>query len=154
MSKAMALKSPAPRDHGAGFSYRLDEQVGFVLRQVSQRHGGIFASMIGDAATPTQWAVLAKLMEAGASSQNALGRQTAMDAATVKGVVERLLRRGLVETRSDTADARRIVVDLTDAGRRMAGIYEPRALAITEETLKPLSAQERKVFLALLKRLC
>ena len=153
MSKAMALRSPALRGRG-GFAYRLDEQAGFVLRQVSQRHTGIFAATIGDETTPTQWAVLAKLMEAGASSQNALGRQTAMDAATVKGVVERLLRRGLVETRGDTEDARRIVVDLTEAGRRMAETYEPRAVAITEETLKPLSAPERRVFLALLNRLC
>jgi DNA-binding MarR family transcriptional regulator len=154
MRKVVALRSPAPRDRGGGFAYRLDEQAGFVLRQVSQRHTGIFAATIGDETTPTQWAVLAKLMEAGASSQNALGRQTAMDAATVKGVVERLLRRGLVETRNDTEDARRIVVDLTDAGRRMAETYEARAVAITEETLQPLSAPERKVFLALLKRLC
>ncbi|MGQ0485741.1 MAG: MarR family winged helix-turn-helix transcriptional regulator [Hyphomicrobiales bacterium] len=153
MSKAIALRSPAPRG-GGGFAYRLDGQVGFVLRQVSQRHAGLFAAMIGDETTPTQWAVLAKLMEAGASSQNALGRQTAMDAATVKGVVERLLRRGLVETRSDRQDARRIVVDLTEAGRRAAETYEARAVAITEETLKPLAAPERKVFLALLKRLC
>jgi MarR family transcriptional regulator, lower aerobic nicotinate degradation pathway regulator len=149
----MALRSPAPRGR-SGFAYRLDEQVGFVLRQVSQRHTGLFASLIGDETTPTQWAVLAKLMEVGACSQNHLGRLTAMDAATVKGVVERLLRRGLVETRSDTEDARRIVVDLTESGRRMAETYEPRALAITEETLQPLSAPERKVFLALLKRLC
>jgi DNA-binding MarR family transcriptional regulator len=58
--------------------------VGFLLRQVNQRHTGLFASLIGDETTPTQWAVLARLMEAGASSQNALGRQTAMDAATVR----------------------------------------------------------------------
>jgi DNA-binding MarR family transcriptional regulator len=153
MSKTMALRSPALQGR-TGFAYRLDEQVGFVLRQVSQRHAGLFAAMIGDETTPTQWAVLAKLMEVGACSQNHLGRLTAMDAATVKGVVERLLRRGLVETRSDTEDARRIVVDLTDSGRRTAETDEPRALAITEETLQPLSAPERKVFLALLKRLC
>lgn len=150
----MALRPPVPRDRGGNFAYRLDDQAGFVLRQVSQRHAGIFAAMIGDETTPTQWAVLAKLREAGASSQNALGRRTAMDAATVKGVVERLLRRGLVETSSDAEDARRIVVDLTVAGRRMAEIYEPRAVAITEATLKPLSALERKAFLTLLKRLC
>lgn len=151
MRKAAALRSPEPQ---SGFAYRLDEQVGFLLRQANQRHTGLFASLIGDETTPTQWAVLARLMEAGASSQNALGRQTAMDAATVKGVVERLLRRGLVATRNDAGDARRIVVDLTGAGRRMVEACESRALAITEATLKPLSAPERRMFLALLKRLC
>jgi DNA-binding MarR family transcriptional regulator len=151
MRKTAALRSPGPH---TGFAYRLEEQVGFLLRQASQRHTGIFASLIGDETTPTQWAVLAKLMEVGACSQNALGRQTAMDAATVKGVVERLLRRGLVATRNDAGDARRIVVDLTGAGRRTVEACEPRALAITEATLQPLSAPERKTFVALLKRLC
>ena len=62
--------------------YILERQVGFILRQVSQRHTSIFAAKIGDDLTPTQWATLAKLLERGPCSQNLLGRQTAMDAAT------------------------------------------------------------------------
>jgi DNA-binding MarR family transcriptional regulator len=77
-----------------------------------------------------------------------------MDAATVKGVVERLLRRGLVETRGDQHDGRRVVVALTQAGRRFAQIREANAAAITEATLGPLSLSERRLFLALLGRLC
>ena len=42
-------------------SYILDEQIGFILRQVSQRHATIFAREIGINLTPTQWAALAKL---------------------------------------------------------------------------------------------
>ena len=62
--------------------YILDEQVGFILRQVAQRHAAIFASHIESDLTTTQWAALAKLAEIGPLSQNLLGRQTAMDAAT------------------------------------------------------------------------
>ena len=51
-------------------SYILDEQVGFILRQVSQRHAVIFAREIGINLTPTQWAALAKLSETGPCSQN------------------------------------------------------------------------------------
>src|ERR1700685_364195 len=74
--------------------YILERQVGFILRQVSQRHAAIFAASIGDDLTPTQWATLAKLLERGPCSQNLLGRQTAMDAATIKGVVDRLSNGG------------------------------------------------------------
>ncbi len=56
------------------------------------------------ALTPMQFAALARLAEAGAQSQNALGRQTAMDAATIKGVIDRLGRRGLVTTALDAQE--------------------------------------------------
>src|SRR5271168_4253012 len=93
--------------------YVLDEQVGFVLRQVSQRHATIFATRIGNDITPTQWAAMAKLYEAGATSQNQLGRMTAMDVATIKGVVDRLAKRGLIATMADKTDARRRLVALS-----------------------------------------
>ena len=66
-------------------SYVLDSQVGFVLRQVLQRHATIFVAQMGEDLTMTQWAALSKLYELGPCSQNLLGRYTAMDAATIKG---------------------------------------------------------------------
>jgi DNA-binding MarR family transcriptional regulator len=133
--------------------YILERQVGFILRQVSQRHAAIFVARIGDDLTPRQWATLAKLLERGPCSQNLLGRHTAMDAATIKGVVDRLSNRGIVETRPDPKDARRLVVVLTPAGREIAERARANAEAITEETLRPLTAAERSTFLKLLKRL-
>jgi MarR family transcriptional regulator, lower aerobic nicotinate degradation pathway regulator len=133
--------------------YILERQVGFILRQVSQRHTAIFAASIGHDLTPTQWATLAKLLERGPCSQNLLGRQTAMDAATIKGVVDRLSNRGMVETRPDPKDARRLVVVLTPAGKVIAERARLNAEMITEETLQPLTATERSIFLKLLKKL-
>ena len=100
-------------------SYRLDEQVGFLLRQASQRHATLFAARLGDI-TPTQWAALSKLHEVGPTSQNLLGRLTAMDAATIKGVADRLMKRGFVRSEADDADARRRLLALTAAGRAFA----------------------------------
>ena len=88
-------------------SYVLDEQIGFILRQVWQRHTAIFAKDIGINLTPTQWAALSKLAETGPCSQNQLGRLTAMDVATIKGVIDRLTARGLTETSPDPEDGRR-----------------------------------------------
>jgi MarR family transcriptional regulator, lower aerobic nicotinate degradation pathway regulator len=133
--------------------YILDDQVGFVLRQVSQRHAALFLGKIGEDLTPMQWAVLAKLLEKGPCSQNLLGRQTAMDAATIKGVVDRLTKRGLTQTRPDPDDARRLVIVLTHDGRRLAQETVPCAEAITEDTLAPLSRAERLTLLSLLRKL-
>lgn len=134
-------------------SYVLDEQVGFILRQVHQRHTAIFANRLGHELTPTQWAALARLFEVGRCTQNLLGRLTAMDVATIKGVVDRLALRGLAETGADPANRRRLLVQLTPEGRELVEALAARALQISEETLAPLSAKERATLITLLKKL-
>ena len=133
--------------------YILDEQIGFILRQVWQRHAAIFARDIGINLTPTQWAALAKLNETGSCSQNQLGRLTAMDATTIKGVIDRLTARGLTETSSDPEDGRRLLVSLTRAGQQLAEKAAPNALAISRETLAPLDTREREALIGLLNKL-
>jgi MarR family transcriptional regulator, lower aerobic nicotinate degradation pathway regulator len=134
-------------------AYNLDEQVGFILRQVWQRHAAIFAREIGINLTPTQWAALAKLAETGPCSQNLLGRLTAMDVATIKGVIDRLTARGLTETSPDPEDGRRLLVSLTRAGQQVVEKAAPNALGISKETLAPLDAKEREILMVLLDKL-
>ena len=134
-------------------AYILDEQVGFILRQVWQRHATIFAREIGINLTSAQWAALAKLNETGPCSQNLLGRHTAMDVATIKGVIDRLTARGLTETGPDPEDGRRLLVSLSRAGQQLVEKAAPNALAITRETLAPLEPKEREVLMELLNRL-
>lgn len=136
-----------------GVAYRLDEQVGFLLRRATQRHVAIFAKHMRAELTPTQWAAMSKLHEEGPTSQNLLGRNTAMDAATIKGVVDRLTARELVDVSGDPADGRRRIVALTADGRRLVEAGLPQAVALTEETLAPLSAVERRQLVALLRKL-
>jgi DNA-binding MarR family transcriptional regulator len=144
--------APASRE-APELGYRLEDQVGFILRQVYQRHAALFAAGIGVDLTPTQWAALAKLHEAGPLSQNLLGRQTAMDAATIKGVIDRLTRRGLTETRADPDDARRLMVGLTAEGVRLVESTAGAAARISEDTLAPLSVAERRALVSLLSKL-
>jgi MarR family transcriptional regulator, lower aerobic nicotinate degradation pathway regulator len=141
-----SVKPPKP-------AYVLDDQIGFILRQVSQRHAAIFARDIGIDLTPTQWAALAKLQETGPCSQNLLGRLTAMDVATIKGVIDRLTARGLTETSPDPEDGRRLLVSLTRGGQQLAEKAAPNALAISRETLAPLDAREREALMELLNKL-
>ena len=132
--------------------YILDHQVGYVLRRVTQRHLAIFSDLIPQITT-TQFAVLARLHELGPQSQNLLGRATAMDAATVKGVVGRLARQGLIETAADPADRRRLTVALTAAGAQLFKTTQVMALTVSDRTLCPLSPQEQTQLMALLARL-
>lgn len=144
--KPLKLVAPEPDD------YRLGDQVGFVLRKANQRHLAIFATQIGDL-TPPQFAALAKLAEVGETSQNQLGSLVAMDAATVKGVIDRLKGRGLVDVRNHEEDRRRIVVSLTQAGSEALARLVPVARAVTEETLSPLTAREAATLMRLLAKM-
>lgn len=136
----------------AGDGYRLQDQVGFILRRAHQRHVSIFAAHIADL-TPPQFAALAKLRDVGETSQNQLGQMIAMDAATVKGVIDRLKARGLVELTKDDIDKRRLLVNLTAEGRDAVERLIPLAEKITEETLSPLSPKEIATFMRLLAKM-
>ena len=134
--------------------YVLDEQVGFILRQVWQRHSSIFSRDIGTNLTPTQWAALSKLAETGPCSQNQLGRLTAMD------MRDRSRRRDRPhdgawprQASQDPEDGRRLLVTLTRAGQQLAEKLAPNAIAITRETLAPLDAKEREMLMGLLNKL-
>jgi DNA-binding MarR family transcriptional regulator len=133
-------------------SYRLDEQIGYVLRRVTQRHLAIFAAAIPEITT-TQFAVLARLAETGPLSQNQLGRAVAMDAATIKGVVDRLIRLRLVATTADPQDRRRLTVALTDEGARLYKSRIETALQVSRDTQAPLTAEEQAALMTLLSRL-
>ncbi|MCL4187648.1 MAG: MarR family transcriptional regulator [Rhodobacteraceae bacterium] len=135
-----------------GPRYRLDDQIGYLLRRVTQRHLAIFAAAIPEVTT-MQFAALARLAEAGPMSQNQLGRAASMDAATVKGVVDRLRRLALVTTAPDAADRRRLVVALSPEGAALFAATRARALAVSEATLAPLTEDERATLMTLLGRL-
>lgn len=134
-------------------AYRLEDQVGFALRKANQRHTAIFSARMVAELTPTQWAALVKVAELGSVSQNQLGRDTAMDAATIKGVVDRLIRRGLISASADVNDGRRSLIALTSEGARVVENARPVASAITVETLAGLDANERHALMALLGKI-
>jgi DNA-binding MarR family transcriptional regulator len=134
-------------------SYVLEENVGFILRQVTQRHLALFSAAMCHELTPRQFSALVKLGEHGTSSQNQLGRLTAMDNPTIKGVVDRLIRRDLVAARPDPDDARLLMLSLTANGARVLEEAIPRAVSVTEATLAPLGQADRRTLLCLLKSL-
>jgi len=135
-------------------TYRLDDQVGFLLRRAYQRASANLVEKIGvHDLTPPQFATLARLYERGKVSQNLLGRLVAMEPANIRDVVQRLKRRGFVSTQRDPTDTRLLVVSLTPRGRALTQKLLPVEVACTSRTLAPLNKNERKVLYDLLRRL-
>ena len=140
----------ASKDH-----YRLEDQVGHLLRRANQRHTALFAKRFTQYdLTPLQFAALMKLADYPQGlSQNHLGRLTAMDPNTTQGVVQRLCERELIDRTRSHEDRRRFTLLLTEAGRILTAELVAQGLRISQETLAPLSTQEQSIFLRLLRRL-
>ena len=135
-------------------TYKLEDQVGHLMRRANQRHAAIFFEGLNDQQlTPMQFAVLVKIGDEEEVSQNRLGRLAAMDPATVQGVVRRLKERALIDARPDPNDGRRSLWRLSETGEALVAATVPIAEQITEKTLEPLSKSERSNFLALLRKL-
>ncbi|MEC8776552.1 MAG: MarR family winged helix-turn-helix transcriptional regulator [Pseudomonadota bacterium] len=134
--------------------YKLEDQVGHLMRRANQRHAAIFFEGLNDQQlTPMQFAVLVKIGDEEEVSQNRLGRLAAMDPATVQGVVRRLKERALIDARPDPDDGRRSLWRLSETGEALVAATVSIAEQITEKTLEPLSKSERSTFLALLRKL-
>ncbi len=133
--------------------YKLEDQVGYLLRLASQRHTVIFQNRISEGLTPTQFSCLVRVAEEQAVSQNQLGRLAAMDIATTKGVVDRLKAKGLIKNNSDPSDKRRSIISLTDAGQALMDQLFDDGFSISHETLSPLKASEQRTLIALLKKI-
>jgi DNA-binding MarR family transcriptional regulator len=142
-----------PADVADEGRYVLDRQVGFLLRVAMQRHTSIFMSRMIEGLTQTQFAALSKLADVGPCSQNHLGRLIYLDAATIKGVVDRLVARGFVTSVNDQNDRRRRAVALTEQGRAVTLAATAVAAEITAATLAPLTEEERETVAQLLKNL-
>ncbi len=132
--------------------YRLDDQIGFKLRLANQKHLEIFTSLMPEV-TPTQFAVLARLLETGPLSQNHLGREVGMDAATAKGVVDRLRAKGYVASTASPTDLRRLDISLTPEGTAFIKSAIETAREVTAKTLDNLTLREASRLLALLDKM-
>ena len=150
--KISALPTTRSLPEAQGFV--LDEQVAHLLRRAHQRASALFLTVLADAQlTPTQFAALIKIGDENEVSQNRLGRLTAMDPATILGVVKRLRARNLVATRPDPHDRRRSLWRLSGDGRRLLEELVPMARRISRDTLAPLARGDRQLFLELLGKL-
>ncbi len=152
----------APHRHEAGpeidaeavRTYRVEEQIGYLIRRAHQRASAIFETVMRDfSVTPVQFAVMTKLHDLGPTSQNQVGRLVGVDPATMFGVARRLTARGLVRPTADESDARLVLLALTDEGNRVIEAMKSRGAEVTARTLDPLSPEEAATLVRLIARL-
>jgi DNA-binding MarR family transcriptional regulator len=130
----------------------LDEFVVHLLHRVSQRADDIFGKEVSEAdLTPRQFAVLVAAAGSESPSQTDLVVATGIDRSTVAEMIQRMVKKGLLQRRRSRSDARVKVVRITEAGQRMLKSTEPQARQAGATTLASLSSEQRKTFIEALK---
>lgn len=134
--------------------YVLEDQIGYLLRRAYQRHTAIFQSVISDATlTSVQFAVMMAIRDHQPAPLIKIGRVTAIDHATLRDVIMRLKRRGVLEVRPDQVDRRQRLVSLSGEGEALIADVIAGAHYVTEQTLAPLDACEKIAAIHVLKKL-
>lgn len=100
----------------------------------------------------SDFAVLACLAENGPLSQADLCRYLGLDRSNVNGIVSRLEQATRAGRRTDSADRRRTIVDITPEGQHYLNSLEAHADSVQRELLAPLSEREQEQLTALLDK--
>lgn len=142
------------REQKRGSDYRLEDQIGFLLRCAHQRATEIFQGTIGELKlTPPQAAILVTLLQKKELNHTELARIVAMDMATLLGVLNRLRQRRLLNVKKNNQDGRSKLIRLSPKGELLARKFVRVGPVISEKTLAVLSKNDRGEVLRLLRQL-
>lgn len=103
--------------------------------------------------TMTQFDLIATLGNQSAMTFKELGEKTLITKGTLTGVVERLVAKGLLETRCNPNDARSQLVELTIGGQNVFESIFPDHLSYLEKAFAQLSEVELAQLTQLLLKL-
>lgn len=111
------------------------------FRPMLHRHG----------VTEQQWRVIRALVESDAADIGALAAQCCILPASLSRIVDTLEEKKLVARRAHAGDQRRVVVEVTAAGRRLFQAVAPQSEAHYREIAALVGAERLEAFYAMLE---
>ncbi len=128
---------------------QLDKQLCFALYSTSLAMTKLYKPVLSKLGlTYPQYLVMLALWELDGVTVSALGERLALDSGTLTPLLKRLESAGLVIRIRDSADERRVLVSLTDAGRRLrqpALNVPQQMLCATQCTLEEIQALTQRL---------
>jgi MarR family transcriptional regulator, lower aerobic nicotinate degradation pathway regulator len=135
-------------------THRLADRVLWALGRSSQQAQRLVRQHMTEAGVRTlHYHVLASLADDGEGAQATLADRIGFDRSDLVTLLDELEELKYVERRVDPADRRRKIVAITPAGDKQLLAMDELIAAAETELLEPLSANERKTLLGLLRRL-
>lgn len=128
---------------------------GHLIRRAHQASSAIFAQEIareGLDLTPFQFAALSTIAAEPGLDQASVSARAAVDRATIGGVIDRLVDKGLVARQVSQADRRARVLTLTDSGADVLMRVQAAIIAVQDALCAGLSDPDRATLTALLQR--
>ena len=115
-----ANTSPTAADARADAWLALDKQLCFALYSASLAMTKVYKPLLAPLGlTYPQYLVMLALWEHDAQTVSGLGERLALDSGTLTPLLKRLEAQGQVRRERDADDERRVIVRLTDAGRKL-----------------------------------
>jgi DNA-binding MarR family transcriptional regulator len=119
--------------------------------RVSQELAGVYAERFG--ISIPEWRAIAHLAQNERVSVREIHARVDMDKSKVSRAAARLEAAGVIEKRVHADDRRLVQLSLTRKGHRLFNEIAPLALAYEREFLSQLSAEEERLFRAIVDRL-
>lgn len=133
----------------------VSEMPGHLIRRFQQAAVAIFHREVGALGydlTPVQYAALGQVSDRPGIDQATLAGLIAYDRATITGVVDRLVQKGLLSREVSEKDRRARVLRLTDRGRQILQEVTPAVEAAQAVILQGLDQAEVGEFMRLLNK--
>jgi MarR family transcriptional regulator, temperature-dependent positive regulator of motility len=146
------MPSTAGNDEISALVRGFAETPGHLIRRAYQAHTQLWAEVVPQDITGSQYVILCALTVHGDLDQATVGRLTSLDRSSVAELAGRMARRGLIQRGRDERDGRRRVLRITEEGARIVAAAAPHVLRVGQRLLAQFDEEERARFMDYLGR--
>jgi DNA-binding MarR family transcriptional regulator len=127
---------------------------GYLLARLGESSRRRFGEVLAPAGLhPRHFGVMTMVAAHPGMTQQQLHEKTAIDASSMVAVLDELEAKGLAERRAHPGDRRARTIFLTELGEQTLERVRALTRELQSELLAPLSAEERRTLVALLRKL-
>ncbi len=154
--EAPRKSEPAPREAVALYNvadFQIDESIGYLLKRVRSILTNAVAREIADEhVTFEQWGVLLAILHERGETAAILSRGLECDTGSMTRMLDRLEAKHMIRRTRSTDDRRRVRLELTAEGKRMAEELKVAMVTVLNRHLHGFSADELELFKGFLRR--
>lgn len=152
MSRPVVEKDPAPLYRVEDFV--MDESIGYLVKRVRSMLSVAVEREIADHdVTYDQWGVLLMILNERGDTAAVLARGMECDTGSMTRMLDRLEAKELIVRTRSTDDRRRVQLDLTAGGKRLAERLVAAIVTVLNRHLEGFSVDELELFKGFLRRM-